>query len=93
MHLYRIIFFVLIIISLVFKGSLVVSLAAVLQEEEITTLYGYASTTENINPVATNVCGNGIIESTEQCDDENNVDADGCSSICTLEGRPPEAFL
>ncbi|HRY77073.1 MAG TPA: DUF4215 domain-containing protein, partial [Candidatus Paceibacterota bacterium] len=31
------------------------------------------------------VCGNGIIESPETCDDENTNDGDGCSSACTIE--------
>ncbi|MEK6860963.1 MAG: DUF4215 domain-containing protein, partial [Nanoarchaeota archaeon] len=31
------------------------------------------------------ICGNGIIEGLEQCDDLNNADGDGCSSYCLLE--------
>ncbi len=31
------------------------------------------------------VCGNGVIEGTEQCDDGNVVDGDGCSAICEIE--------
>jgi len=31
------------------------------------------------------VCGNGIVEDTEQCDDSGQSDFDGCSSVCTLE--------
>jgi cysteine-rich repeat protein len=31
------------------------------------------------------VCGNGIIETGEQCDDSNLVDGDGCSSSCQTE--------
>ncbi|MCB9738547.1 MAG: DUF4215 domain-containing protein [Deltaproteobacteria bacterium] len=27
-------------------------------------------------------CGNGIVEGTEECDDGNNADGDGCSSTC-----------
>jgi len=39
------------------------------------------------------VCGNGLVEPGEQCDDGNCEDGDGCSSSCTLEGpQPPEAF-
>lgn len=31
------------------------------------------------------VCGNGILETVEECDDGNNVDGDGCSAMCMLE--------
>lgn len=31
------------------------------------------------------VCGNGILESGEQCDDHNTVSGDGCSSTCLTE--------
>lgn len=30
-------------------------------------------------------CGNGIIEVSEQCDDNNTVNGDGCNSICLIE--------
>ena len=30
------------------------------------------------------VCGNGVIESIENCDDGNAVDNDGCSSVCEV---------
>lgn len=30
-------------------------------------------------------CGNGVIEGSEQCDDANVADGDGCSSLCELE--------
>ena len=33
-------------------------------------------------------CGNGILESPEECDDGNTVNGDGCSSTCTLECIP-----
>ena len=32
------------------------------------------------------VCGNGIVEGEEECDDGNPVDGDGCSRQCTVEG-------
>src|SRR3989339_598112 len=32
------------------------------------------------------VCGNGIIESPEKCDDGNLINLDGCSDSCTKEG-------
>jgi cysteine-rich repeat protein len=34
------------------------------------------------------VCGNGIKEGTEGCDDGNNINGDGCSSICITEAPP-----
>lgn len=41
--------------------------------------------TGNACEVLNAVCGNGVKEETEQCDDGNLVDDDGCSSICQLE--------
>jgi len=32
------------------------------------------------------ICGNGKVESGEECDDGNTIDGDGCSSTCTNEG-------
>jgi cysteine-rich repeat protein/parallel beta-helix repeat protein len=32
------------------------------------------------------VCGNGIVDSGEECDDGSNVDGDGCAADCTNEG-------
>ena len=31
------------------------------------------------------ICGNGKLEAKEQCDDNNEDDEDGCSSMCTVE--------
>jgi cysteine-rich repeat protein len=31
------------------------------------------------------VCGNGVIESGEECDDDNLTVGDGCSATCTVE--------
>lgn len=31
------------------------------------------------------VCGDGLVFSSEECDDGNNDNGDGCSSICQLE--------
>ena len=36
------------------------------------------------------VCGNGSVEATEQCDDGNTLDGDGCSSTCRIEVPPPK---
>ncbi|MDD4628218.1 MAG: fibronectin type III domain-containing protein [Candidatus Peribacteraceae bacterium] len=33
-----------------------------------------------------NVCGNGILEPPEQCDDGNFLKGDGCSPLCIIEG-------
>lgn len=32
------------------------------------------------------ICGNGIVETGEQCDDGNTISGDGCSSACQVEG-------
>ncbi len=34
------------------------------------------------------VCGNGKLESTEQCDDGNTENSDGCSKICIIVPEP-----
>jgi len=31
------------------------------------------------------ICGNGIVEEGEECDDGNLLDGDGCSPVCTVE--------
>lgn len=31
------------------------------------------------------VCGNGVVEAGEQCDDGNTLSGDGCSATCTIE--------
>jgi cysteine-rich repeat protein len=31
------------------------------------------------------ICGNGVMEGSEQCDDGGLVDGDGCSSLCVIE--------
>jgi MYXO-CTERM domain-containing protein len=40
-------------------------------------------------PPADPVCGNGDVETGEQCDDGNTAAGDGCSATCTDEGEPP----
>ncbi|XP_062521867.1 uncharacterized protein LOC134196672 [Corticium candelabrum] len=34
------------------------------------------------------ICGNAVTENSEECDDGNRWDGDGCSSYCTIEGCP-----
>ncbi len=38
-------------------------------------------------------CGDGLLQSGEQCDDNNTVDGDGCSSTCTLFSCAPGEVL
>lgn len=33
------------------------------------------------------VCGDGVVEDLEECDDDNEIDGDGCSSTCTTEAN------
>ncbi len=48
-----------------------------------TTTTGTFSLVYNFN--LTNICGNTIIESSEECDDGNTTSGDGCSNICKIE--------
>jgi len=38
------------------------------------------------------VCGNGVIEIGEECDDGNNISGDGCDATCKIEVAPPPAY-
>ncbi|MEK7653267.1 MAG: LamG-like jellyroll fold domain-containing protein, partial [Patescibacteria group bacterium] len=44
------------------------------------------STCHNLGNTNRASCGNGVVESTEECDDRNTTDGDGCSKNCLLEG-------
>lgn len=50
-------------------------------------IVGTASQIIEINPLRDPdpVCGNGLVEQGEECDDENTLDADGCSALCRIE--------
>jgi len=50
-------------------------------ENSSTRMLNSTNTTTN----STSVCGNGIVEAGEQCDDGNTISGDGCSSTCTIE--------
>ena len=40
------------------------------------------------------VCGNDILEPSEECDDGNLINGDGCSSICEIEEpEPPVCYV
>ncbi len=48
---------------------------------------------DNVKVIISNlpsVCGNGIVEGIEECDDGNNINLDGCSSICKKEATPTD---
>jgi len=38
--------------------------------------------------IVVSVCGNGIVETGEECDDSNKVNGDGCSYLCRIETSP-----
>lgn len=49
--------------------------------------YIYNNATMVCDPVMGGMtCGNNIVEGTEECDDGNTIDGDGCSSTCQNEG-------
>jgi cysteine-rich repeat protein len=35
------------------------------------------------------LCGNGVLDSGESCDDGNRINGDGCNASCALEFTPP----
>jgi len=41
-------------------------------------------------PAAAAVCGDGLPDPAEACDDGNSVSGDGCSPLCQLENLPPD---
>ena len=45
--------------------------------------------TGDVVTVSAPVCGNGVIETGEQCDDGNTASGDGCSSTCQTEAVTP----
>jgi type IV pilus assembly protein PilY1 len=42
-------------------------------------------------PPSSSVCGNGLLETGEQCDDYNLLNGDGCSEVCQTEVPPTPA--
>jgi cysteine-rich repeat protein len=40
---------------------------------------------------ASTLCGDGVTDPGEQCDDKNTIGGDGCSATCQLEGACPAA--
>jgi cysteine-rich repeat protein len=41
---------------------------------------------------SSSICGNGIIEVTEMCDDGNTLDGDGCAATCQCGSAQPNAI-
>lgn len=64
-------------------GALLLALSVVACGNEVIVLLGE----EPDRPVR--VCGNGVVENGEACDDGNAVAGDGCSSRCQNEATPP----
>lgn len=56
-----------------------------LSSEEILQLYNKVNKGKNYCEELLEECGNGILEQGEECDDNNTMDGDGCSSICEIE--------
>lgn len=48
-------------------------------------LLGSSCVSDFSNPINVSVCGDGVIEYLEQCDDDNAEAGDGCSSVCEVE--------
>ena len=48
-------------------------------------------TVQNLHTAAT-VCGNGLVEGSEKCDDGNILSGDGCSATCQLELKAVPPF-
>ena len=48
-----------------------------------------SSESSNATIIVSPVCGNGVLESGEGCDDSNIVSGDGCSASCVIEVAAP----
>jgi cysteine-rich repeat protein len=49
------------------------------------TVRGASVTNVDVTCVSTIVCGDGMVQGTETCDDGNTTDGDGCSAVCAPE--------
>lgn len=58
-----------------------------LTQAEIQTIYNAGSAGKCKGTVVP-VCGNGVVETEEQCDDSNTLSGDCCSSMCNFELSP-----
>ena len=55
------------------------------QEPDYTCVGEPSVCTPNSDPDPDPICGDGLVDTTEHCDDGNNSDGDGCSARCRIE--------
>lgn len=65
-------------------------LAAGLSEDGSTS---YQMVSRYVTGTAAAICGNGVTDAGEQCDDGNTTSGDGCSATCTIEAACGDADL
>lgn len=65
------------------KESITLAIQAI--QTSIEEIFGILETCCEEEP-PTPVCGNGVLEQGEECDDGNNISGDGCSATCETEG-------
>jgi len=63
------------------------------ENQSYTSFSEYAVAKINVCTAQNSVCGNGVLEEGEQCDDGNNVSGDGCSSTCIDECPVGDAVI
>jgi cysteine-rich repeat protein len=56
-----------------------------LTEPDLRKDYTYQQSVFSYTNSCFSVCGNGVPEANEQCDDGNLIDGDGCGSVCTID--------
>lgn len=49
---------------------------------------GSAGSSESTGPLPLPVCGDGMVEGDEECDEPDDVDGDGCNTDCVRSGSP-----
>jgi cysteine-rich repeat protein len=54
-------------------------------EDDLTKILAEITRENETLVAAASVCGNGVLEASEECDDSNARDNDGCNSTCLLE--------
>jgi len=59
-------------------------------DKDVTIIAGVTAVKDFILTSTSGFCGDGQVQTGEQCDDGNNEDGDGCSSICLTEVCPQD---